>query len=59
MKSPAIDDAVKSRDTGLGVSDLRVAAVLVFVILNLAVFLLRVISIWRYGALFPTRSLTA
>ncbi|MGB9408359.1 MAG: hypothetical protein WCA89_12535 [Terracidiphilus sp.] len=42
-----------SRDAGLEISDLRVAAVLVFVILNLAVFLLRLVSVWRYGALFP------
>lgn len=47
-----------SRDTGLGISDLRVAAVLIFVILNLAVFLLRAVSVWRYGALFgPDSSL--
>jgi len=42
-----------SKDTGLGISDLRVAAVLVFVILNLAVFLERLVSVLRYGALFP------
>jgi len=42
-----------SRDTGLGISDLRVAAVLLFVILNLAVFLERLVSVLRYGALFP------
>ena len=42
-----------SRDTGLGISDLRVAAVLVFVILNLAVFAERLVSVLRYGALFP------
>jgi hypothetical protein len=42
------------KDAGLGISELRVAAVLVFVILNLAVFLLRLNSVWRYGALFPT-----
>ncbi len=46
MKSPL-------RDADLGISDLRVAAVLVFTILNLAIFLLRAISVWRYGALFP------
>ena len=46
------------KDNGLGVSDLRVAAVLIFVVLNLAVFLLRVVSVWRYGALFgPDSSL--
>jgi hypothetical protein len=43
-----------SKDARLGISDLRVAAVLIFVILNLAVFLIRLISVWRYGALFPT-----
>lgn len=42
-----------SSGTGLGMPDLRVAAVLIFAILNLAIFLLRAISIWRYGALFP------
>ena len=42
-----------SRDTGLGISDLRVAAVLIFVVLNLAVFFVRSVIIWRYGALFP------
>lgn len=47
-----------SRDAGLEISDLRVAAVLIFVILNLAVFLLRLVSVWRYGALFgPDSSL--
>lgn len=40
-------------ETGLGISDLRIAAVLVFVILNLAIFFLRAISVWHYGALFP------
>jgi hypothetical protein len=54
MKSPAINNNGLSKDAGLGISDLRVAAVLVFVILNLAVFLIRLISVWRYGALFPT-----
>lgn len=43
-----------SNGTGLSVSDLRAAAVLIFVILNLSIFLLRVVSIWRYGSLFPT-----
>src|SRR5271166_3039295 len=42
-----------SKDTGLGLSDLRVAAVLIFVVLNIAVFFVRAIIIWRYGALFP------
>lgn len=44
----------QSKDTGLGISDLRVAAVLVYVILNLAVFLVRMVIIRRYGALFPS-----
>jgi len=43
-----------STEEGLVLSDLRVAAVLLFVVLNLAVFLLRLISVWRYGALFAT-----
>jgi hypothetical protein len=34
-------------------SDLRVAAVLIFVILNIAVFFVRFLIIWRYRALFP------
>ncbi len=42
-----------STDAGLAIPDLRVAAVLVFAILNLAVFLVRFISVLRYGALFP------
>ncbi len=41
-------------DPVLGISDIRIAALLVFVILNLAVFLIRLTSIWHYGALFPT-----
>jgi hypothetical protein len=43
-----------SKDSGTQVPDLLAAAVLLFVILNLAVFLLRVVSVWRYGALFTT-----
>lgn len=35
----------------LGISDFRVAALLVFVILNLSLFIIRAISVWRYGAL--------
>jgi len=46
MKIPAIERPQ-------GISDLRVAAVLAFVILNFAVFLLRMISVWRFGALAP------
>ncbi len=41
------------KDKDLGVSDIRVAAALVFVVLNLAVFLIRLISVSRYGELFP------
>ena len=41
-----------SKDMEHGITDLRVAAVLAYVILNLAVFLIRVVSVWRYGALF-------
>jgi hypothetical protein len=43
---------LSSKNAGQGISDFRVAAVLVFVILNLAVFLLRAVSVWRYGGLF-------
>ena len=35
----------------LAISDFRVAALLVFVILNLSLFIIRAISVWRYGAL--------
>jgi hypothetical protein len=42
-----------SKEADLGISDIRIAALLFFVILNLAVFLIRLISIWHYGALFP------
>ncbi|MGO9316236.1 MAG: hypothetical protein ACLPXT_15945 [Terracidiphilus sp.] len=41
------------RDANYSISDLRVAAVLIFVILNLAVFLERLVSVLRYGTLFP------
>jgi hypothetical protein len=43
-----------SRDAGYGLPHFRIAAVQLFVILNLAVALIRLISVWRYGALFPT-----
>jgi hypothetical protein len=43
-----------SKDAEIDISDLRAAAVLVFVILNLAVLFIRLMSVWRYGALFPT-----
>jgi hypothetical protein len=42
------------RSAAIDISDLRVAAVLIFVILNIAVFLVRLVIILRYGALFPT-----
>jgi hypothetical protein len=45
-----------SKDTGLEISDRRIAAVLLFTILNLAVLLLRLVSAWHYGALFNTSS---
>lgn len=48
-----------SRSLNLGISDFRVAAVVVFVILNLAVFLIRLVSVWHYGALFPTSGVEA
>jgi hypothetical protein len=41
-------------DTGRNISRLRCCAVLAFVLLNLAVFFIRMISLWRYGALFCT-----
>ena len=44
----------QSIDSGCSISDLRVVAVLLFVILNLAVFLLRLVSVWHYGSFFPT-----
>jgi hypothetical protein len=43
-----------SKNAGRETSDLRVAAVLLFAILNIAVFLLRLVSVWHYGALFST-----
>jgi hypothetical protein len=53
MNFPAKKMDGPSKDANLGISDLRAAAVLIFVILNLAIFFLRVVSVWRYGALFP------
>jgi hypothetical protein len=41
-----------SKDADLHISDLRFAAVLVFAILNLAVFLITMVSVWHYGDLF-------
>jgi hypothetical protein len=43
----------QSTDSSLGISNTRVAAVLLFVILNLSVFLERLVSVLRYGSLFP------
>jgi hypothetical protein len=43
-----------SKGAGREISDLRVAAVLLFAILNIAVFLLRLVSVWHYGSLFST-----
>jgi len=43
-----------SVDVGPGISDLRIAAVWVFVVLNLAVFSMCLLSVWRYGSLFAT-----
>src|ERR1035438_8197334 len=43
-----------SRDLDIGISDLGVAAVLVFVTLNVAIFLIRLVSVLHYGALFST-----
>jgi hypothetical protein len=40
------------KNAELGISDFRAAAVLLFVILNLAVFCIRVDSVWHYGSLF-------
>jgi hypothetical protein len=52
VSSEARDIKFPPKDAGQGISRFRVAAVLVFVILNLAVFLLRAVSVWRYGGLF-------
>ena len=41
-----------SKNAGQGVSHFRAAVVLLFTVLNLAVFCLHAISVWRYGALF-------
>lgn len=43
----------QARGADLGIPDLRVAAVSIFVILNLALFLLRSVSVWHYGSLVP------
>jgi hypothetical protein len=41
-----------TRDSTCNLSRCRVAAVGVFFALNLAVYLVRILSVWRYGALF-------
>ncbi len=43
-----------AEDTRIAISEFRVVVVLLFVILNLAVFFLRAVSVWHYGSLFPT-----
>ncbi|MGA3080791.1 MAG: hypothetical protein ABSD44_05355 [Terracidiphilus sp.] len=44
-----------TRDCASNISSRRAAAVLAFFALNLAVYLIRIVSVWRYGALFaPT-----
>ncbi len=42
--------------SGPALSQFRVALVVLFAALNLAVFVLRVLSVWRYGSLFSTGS---
>jgi len=42
------------RDAGCDISRFRCCAVMAFVLLNLAVFFVRLISLWRYGTLFCT-----
>ncbi|MGO9318521.1 MAG: hypothetical protein ACLPXT_12925 [Terracidiphilus sp.] len=41
-----------TRDSACNLSRSRIAAILAFFILNLAVYLVRIFSVWRYGALF-------
>jgi hypothetical protein len=41
-----------TRDSACNLSRCRVAAVVAFFALNLAVYLIRILSVWRYGALF-------
>ena len=44
-----------SNDTGVSISPFQTAALLLFVALNLAVYLIRLLNVWHYGALFcPT-----
>ena len=41
-------------DAGCNISRLRCCAVLAFVLLNLAVYFIRMLSVWHYGTLFGT-----
>src|SRR5271157_1815140 len=41
-----------ARDSACNLSRCRVVAVVAFFVLNLAVYLIRILSVWRYGALF-------
>jgi hypothetical protein len=41
-------------DAGCNISRLRYSAVLLFVLLNLAVYFIRMLSVWHYGTLFGT-----
>ncbi|MGD0682871.1 MAG: hypothetical protein ABR990_12565 [Terracidiphilus sp.] len=41
-----------TRDPVCNLSRIRTAAVVAFFVLNLAVYLVRILSVWRYGALF-------
>jgi hypothetical protein len=43
-------------DSGPTLSKFRVAAIVLFAALNLAVFLLRALSVWHYGSMFSTGS---
>jgi hypothetical protein len=45
-----------TRDSAWNLSRCRIAAVLAFFVLNLAVYLIRILSVWRYGALFCATS---
>lgn len=45
-----------SSDSVFRLSRLRVAAVVSFAVLNLAVFFFRLLSVWKYGSLFSTQS---
>jgi hypothetical protein len=43
-----------TRDPAPSLSPRRAAAVLAFFVLNLAVYLIRIVSVWRYGSLFSS-----